>query len=206
MNLDEKYAELAKDETIQKTAEALKANNFNVVVVENREQAKEEVLKLVPIEAEVFTMSSQTLEAIGIDKEINESGRYDAVRPRLFAMDRNTQAREMAKLGATPDWVIGSVHAVTEDGHLLIASNTGSQLSAEAYGGGKVIFVVGCQKIVKNTEEGVRRIYEYALPLEDARARKVYGMPSAVNKMLIINKEVNPQRITVILVKEKLGF
>jgi hypothetical protein len=151
-------------------------------------------------------MTSQTLEVIGVDKEINESGKYNAIRPKLFAMDRNTKAREMAKLGAAPDWVVASVHAVTEDGHLLIASNTGSQLSAEAYAAGKIVFVVGAQKIVKNTEDGIKRIYEYCLPLEDERARKAYGMPSAVNKILIINKEFMPERITVILVKEKLGF
>lgn len=206
MKPNEKYSQLATDDVIQKTTQALESNNFKVVVVNNKEEAKKKVLELVPKGAEVFTMTSQTLEVTNISKEINESGKYDAVRPRLLAMDRSTQAREMARLGASPDWVIASVHAVTQDGHLLIASNTGSQLSAEAYAGGKVIFVVGCQKIVEDTNEGIKRIYEYCLPLEDERARKVYGMPSAVNKILIINKEINPQRITVILVKESLGF
>lgn len=206
MKLNEKYGEFATDDAIQKTVKALESNNFKVEVVDNGEEAKKKVLELVPQGAEVFTMTSQTLETIGVDKEINESGKYNAVRPKLMAMDWKTQARQMAKLGAAPDWVLASVHAVTEDGYLLIASNTGSQLSAEAYAGGKVVFVVGCQKIVKNTNDGIKRIYEYSLPLEDERARKAYGMPSAVNKILIINKEVNPQRITVILVKEKLGF
>lgn len=197
---------MASEESINKTALALEANNMKVLVVENREEAKRQVLELLPQNSEVFTMSSVTLDETGIAKEINESGKYNAVRLKLFAMDRNTQGREMAKLGAAPDWVISSVHAVGEDGHLLIASNSGSQLSSEAYGGGKVIFVVGTQKIVKDTEEGLRRIYEYCLPLEDERARKVYGMGSNVSKILIINKEIMPERITVILVKEKLGF
>ncbi len=175
-------------------------------MVENGEEAKKKALELLPQGAEVFTMTSQTLETIGLDKEINESGQYNAVRPKLMVMDRKTQSRDMAKLGAAPDWVVASVHAVTEDGHLLIASNTGSQLSAEAYAAGKIIFVVGTQKIVQDTAEGLKRIYEYSLPLEDERARQAYGMPSAVNKILIINKEVSPERITVIFVKEKLGF
>ncbi|MBI4037687.1 LUD domain-containing protein [Candidatus Curtissbacteria bacterium] len=206
MKPNEKYGQLATDEAIQKTVKALQSNNFEVEVVKNSEEAKNKVLQLLPAGAEVFTMTSQTLEAIGVDKEINESGKYNAIRPKLMAMDWKTQAREMAKLGAAPDWVVASVHAVTEDGHLLIASNTGSQLSAEAYAGERIVFVVGCQKIVKDTEEGIIRIYEYSLPLEDKRARKAYGMPSAVNKILIINKEVMPERITVILVREKLGF
>lgn len=204
--MNKQFATLASEESIKKTALALEANNMKVLVVENREDAKRQVLELLPEGAEVFTMSSVTLDETGVAKEINESGKYNSIRNKLYAMDRNTQGREMAKLGAAPDWVVASVHAVAEDGHLLIASNTGSQLSAEAYGGGKVIFVVGTQKIVKDTEEGLRRIYEYCLPLEDARAQKAYGMGSNVSKILIINKEVMPDRITVILVKEKLGF
>ncbi|MBI2007325.1 MAG: LUD domain-containing protein [Candidatus Blackburnbacteria bacterium] len=206
MKPNEKYGQLANEEAIQRTVKALRSNNFKVEIVENSEEAKNKVLQLLPQGAEVFTMTSQTLEAIGVDKEINESGKYNATRPKLFAMDRNTQAREMAKIGAAPDWVVASVHAATEDGHLLIASNSGSQLSSEVYAGGRVIFVVGTQKIVTDTQEGIKRIYEYPLPLEDERARKAYGMPSSVNKILIINKEVMPGRITVILVKEKLGF
>lgn len=206
MKPNEKYGQVATDDVIEKTVKALEANNFKVAVVENGEEAKKKVLELVPQGAKVFTMTSQTLETIEIAKEINESGKYNAIRPKLMAMDWKTQARQMTKLGATPDLVVASVHAVTEDGHLLIASNTGSQLGSEAYPAGKVIFVVGTQKIVKDTQEGIKRVYEYSYPLEDERARKAYGMPSAVNKILIINKEVNPQRITVILVKEKLGF
>jgi len=206
MKPNEKYGELANEEAIQKTIRALRSNNFKVEVVENKEEAKKKVLELVPAGAEVFTMTSQTLEAIGVDKEINESGKYNALRLKLYAMDRNTQAREMAKLGAAPDWVVASVHAVTLDGHLLIASNTGSQISSEAYAAGKVIFVVGTQKIVKDIQEGIKRIYEYSYPLEDERAQKAYGIHSGVNKILIINKEIMSERTTVILVKEKLGF
>jgi hypothetical protein len=206
VQLNEKFGELASDERIRKTAAALKENGFEVEVVENKEEAKRKVLEMIPEGSEVFTMSSQTLEQAGLSDAINNSGKYNSVRNKLFTMDRNTQAREMARLGAAPDWVVSSVHALTEDGHLIIASNTGSQLSAEAYAGGRVIFVVGAQKIVKDNQEGIKRIYEYCLPLEDERARKAYGMGSNVSKILIINKEIFPQRITVFLVKEKLGF
>lgn len=204
--MNKQFAALATEKSIKKTASALESNNMKVFVAENGAEAKGKVLELLPKKAEVFTMSSRTLEAIGLDKEVNESGKYNAIRPKLFAMNRNAQGREMAKLGSAPDWVVSSVNAVTEDGHLLIASNTGSQLSAEAYGGGKVIFVVGTQKIVKDTSEGLKRIYEYVLPLEDERAQKAYGMRSNVSKILIINKEIMPERITVILIKKKLGF
>ena len=155
-------------------------------------------------------MTSITLDEIGVSKEINESGNYDSVRNKLNKLDRNTQHREMQQLGAAPEWAIGSVHAVTEDGKILIASNTGSQLPGYAYGSSHVIWVVSTQKIVNNLDEGMERIYDYVLPLETLRARKAYGLPdtfnSNVSKLLLITKEVSPNRITLIFVKEKLGF
>ena len=195
----DKWNQLASKEVIDRTMEALKANGITAKLVENGQEAKEEVLKLIPEGAEVMTMTSVTLDKVGI--------LYDSVRNKLNSMNRETQNLEMQKLGAAPEYAIGSVHAVTEDGHVLIASNTGSQLPAYVYGSSHVIWVVGAQKIVKNTDEGIKRIYEHSLPLESERAKKAYGVPgSAVNKVLIINKEVQPGRIKLILVKEKLGF
>ena len=204
----DKWNRLADRQTIDKTIEALKANGIDARFVETGEDAKKEILNLIPEGAEVFNETSVTLDAIGILKEINESGKYASVRNKLNSMDRKTQGVEMQKLGAGPQWAIGSVHAVTEDGHLLIASNTGSQLSAYASGASNVIWVVGIQKIVKDDTQALKRIYEYVLPLESERANKAYNITtgSNVSKLLIINKEVNPGRLTVILVGEKLGF
>jgi len=206
MESNNEFGNLSANDRLERTVAALQQSGFTVETVETGSEAKEKVLSILPEKAEVFTMASQTLEQVGLSDAINTSGKYDSVRNKLNAMDRNTEGREMARLGAAPDWVVSSVHAVTEDGHLLIASNTGSQLSAEAYSGGKVIVVAGTQKIVKDNAEGLRRIYEYVLPLEDVRAQKAYGMHSNVSKILIINKEIVPERIIVILVKEKLGF
>lgn len=197
---------LASDESIQKTMAALKANGIDVIVAENGEKAKAKVLEMLPQNAGVMNMSSITLETIGIDKEVNNSGKYNSVKNKLAEMDRKTQGREMQKLGASPEYAVGSVHAVTEDGKVVIASNTGSQLPAYVYTSSHVIWVVGSQKIVKDLDEAIKRIYEYVLPLESERLKKVYGVGSNVSKLLIINKEISPQRLTLILVKEKLGF
>lgn len=198
---------LASDATIDQTIEVLKENGIDSYAVSNGEETKKKVFSIIPKGAEVMTMSSLTLDTIGLTQEINESGRYQPVRDKLYAMNRETQHVEMLKLGAAPEWTVGSVHAVTQDGHILIASNTGSQLPAYAYASSHVILVVGVQKIVTNIEEGIKRIYDYVLPLESERAHKAYGVPgSAVNKLLIINKEVSPGRLTVVFVKEKLGF
>lgn len=200
-----KWNTLATNESIAKAIKSLKANGINAIVVENGVEAKKKVLELLPKGAEVMTMSSVTLDTLGIPKEI-ELGKFDSVKNKLSKIDRKTQERQMQRIGAAPEYAVGSVHAVTEDGKLLIASNTGSQLPAYAYGASHVIWVAGTQKIVKNVDEGIKRIYEHSLPLESERAKKVYGTPSNVSKLLIINEEIAPNRLKIILVKEKLGF
>ena len=112
----------------------------------------------------------------------------------------------MRLLAAAPDWVVGSVHAVTKSGSVLIASASGSQLGPIVSGGGHVILVIGGQKIVPDLDTGLRRISEYCFPLEDLRARQAYGVPSGVNNVVIINKVVSPGRISAILVNDSLGF
>lgn len=203
-----RWDQLASKETVDKTIEALAANGIAAKFVENGEEAKTEVLSLIPEGTEIMTMTSVTLDTLGLAYEINESGKYNSVRKSLNKMDRATQGLEMQKLGAAPDFAIGSVHAVTEDGHVLIASNTGSQLAAYSSGASHVVWIVGTQKIVKNTDEAIKRIYEYVLPLEADRANKAYNITtgSNVSKLLIINKEVRPNRITIVFVGEKLGF
>lgn len=201
------FSQLATDESINKTKDALIKNGIEVLVAKNGKEAKEKVLKIIPEGAEIMNMTSVTLETIGVAKEIVEFGKYNSVRNKLVKMSaQGGSVLDRQKMGAAPEWAIGSVHAVTEDGKVIVASATGSQLPAYAYGSAHVVWVVGSQKIVKNLDEGMKRIYEYVLPLESERAQKAYGMNSSVNKTLIINKEVTPKRITMIIVKEKLGF
>jgi hypothetical protein len=200
------FSRLASDERIERTVQALEANNIQAFVAATGDEARQRVIDLLPEGAEVYTGGSRTLEAIGLTAEIDASPRFQAVRPRLLAMDRQTQGREMRKLGASPDVVVGSVHAVTEHGQLMIASAGGSQLAPYAYGAGTVIWVVGTQKLVRDLDEGLARIEQYSYPLEDARLRETYGRPSAVAKILIVNREYIPGRATVVLVKENLGF
>jgi hypothetical protein len=200
------WQELADPSTLDETAQALEANGFTVIVADSAEEAKQKALELVPEGAEVFTATSTTLEKTGIAQEINESGRYDSVRKKIASLNRQTQLREMRRLGGTPEFVLGSVHAVTQHGHVLVASFGGSQIPAYVYGATKVIWVVGTQKIVKDLEDGLRRIEEYSLPLESERLRKAMGRSSEVGKILIVRKEVMPGRITIVLVKDNLGF
>ena len=200
------FSELASDQDIESVAHALENAGVKAFVSDSGNGARKLVRSMLPEGAEVFNNTSQTLEAIGIADDIERSGRYQPLRPRLYQMDREMQGREMRTLAASPDYVVGSAHAVTQGGSLLIASASGSQLGPVVSGAGHVILVIGGQKIVTDIAAGLRRIYEYCFPLEDERARRAYGMPSGVNNILIINKVVTPGRLTTILVKERLGF
>ncbi|HEY9526006.1 MAG TPA: LUD domain-containing protein [Anaerolineales bacterium] len=197
---------MATEAQIERVVNALEANGIHAIIAENGEEARRIFFELIPEGAEVFLGASVTLETLGIKDEIDTSGRYEALRPKMFAMDRATQGREIRKLGGAPDYAAGSVHAVTEDGQVLIASNTGSQLGPYASGAGHVIWVVGAQKIVKDLNEGFRRIYEYDLPLETEHMRQLYNAPTSVSKVLVVNREIRPNRTTLILVKEEVGY
>jgi len=201
-----RWATKADDIRVKRTMAALEANGITALRAADLTEAKRLVLDLIPAGSEVHSGASQSLEAAGILAEIETSGRYEPLRPRIWSMDRKTQADEMRRLAAAPDVMLGSVHAVTETGSLLAASMGGSQLGPYVSGAGRVILLVGTQKIVSDVEEGLHRIDEYAFPLEDARAQAAYGIHSAVNKVLIINGEIAPGRITVVFVDQVLGF
>src|SRR5438046_2743294 len=194
------------DARVQRTVGALEANGMTMLRAADAAQARRIVLGLIPEGSQVHYGASVSLDVSRISEAIDESGRYEPVRRQILSMDRKTQADEIRRLGAAPDVMLGSVHAVTETGSLLAASMGGSQLGPYVSGAGRVILVVGTQKIVPDLEEGLRRINEYAFPLEDARAQAAYGIHSAVNKVLIINREIEPGRITVVFVDEVLGF
>ena len=200
------FGTLADDDRVMRTAAALEANGISVLRAGDADEARRIVAKLIPDGALVHHGASETLDVTGITGDIESSSRFEPLRARIFSMDRATQGDEIRRLAASPDVMLGSVHAVTETGSLLTASMGGSQLGPYVSGAGQVILVVGTQKIVSDVDEGLRRIDEYALPLEDARAWAAYGVHSSVNKVLIINREISPGRITVVLVDEVLGF
>jgi hypothetical protein len=201
-----RFGAAADDARVRRTAAALEANGITVLRAADAAEAKRIVLGLIPEGSQVHHGASMSLDASGISDEIKKSGRYEPIRTRILSMDRKTRADEILRLGAAPNVMLGSVHAVTESGSLLAASMGGSQLGPYVSGAGRVILVVGTQKIVSDLEEGLLRIEEYAYPLEDARAQAAYGIHSGVNKVLIINREITPGRITVVFVDEVLGF
>jgi hypothetical protein len=202
----ESFTTPAPEEILQRVAAKMRERNIEVVIVDDGDDARRVVLERVPKGAEVHSGKSKTLQDAGIFDVIHEPGQYDALRPRMFKMDRQTQAREIRKLIASPDFMLGSVNAITEDGVLVAASATASQLGPYANTAGKVILVVGSQKIVPDLDAALRRIREYILPWEDAQVRKVVPTGSFVGKILIVEREWAAGRMTVILVRQAIGF
>ncbi|MGW1717085.1 LUD domain-containing protein [Streptomyces sp. NPDC002156] len=200
------FADPVPAERLERAAAALRANGFGVEILDDAAAARVRVKDLVPEGASVLTGASETLRLSGIDEDINTGERYDAVRPRVLAIDRATGADEIRRLVAGPDFVVNSVAAVTETGSLVLASGSGSQLPANAGGAARAIWIVGAQKVVPDLSTALRRVEEHALPLENVRAQAAYGVPSAVNRLLVLNAEPHPGRGTVLLLREAIGY
>jgi hypothetical protein len=200
------FADPAPAQRLERAAAALTAQGFIVEILDAAAAARTRIQDLIPEGASVFTGASETLRLSGIEADISTSGRYRAIRPRALAMDRVTEADDIRRLLASPDVVVGSVHAVTETGSLVAASGTGSQLPAYAGGAARRIWIVGAQKVVPDLPAALRRVEQHCLPLESARTQALYGQPSATNHLLILNAELHPGRSTVLLLREAIGF
>jgi hypothetical protein len=196
----------AAEQSLQRAAAALAEHGFIVEILDDAAAARARVGELIPDGSSVFTGASETLRLSGIDDDINASGRYDSVKARSWKMDRVTQRNEIWVALSVPDVIVGSVAAVTETGSLVAGSASGSQLPGYAGAAARAIWVVGAQKIVPDLGAALRRVEEHCLPLENERAQKVYGQPSAVNRVLIMNAETEPGRGTVLLIREAIGF
>jgi hypothetical protein len=200
------FNEPASQEVLERVAAKLRERNVGAIVVSDESQARQAVLQRLPAGAEVHAGKSKTLQDIGISPLLAEEGRYNYLRSVYLKMDRATQTREIRKLISAPDFMLGSVSAVTQDGILVAASATASQLGPYATGGGKVILVVGSQKIVLNLDAALQRIREYVLPWEDTQVRSLVPTGSFVGKILLIEREWIAGRIEVILVRQPIGI
>lgn len=200
-----RYVELPDDKTLSDTVAGLEEHGFGVEVVDELDQARRAVLSRIPDESSVMTYPSVTLAETGIAQAINDGGRNDSARARLRALDRETQMQEIKAIMLLPDFALGSVHAITRGGTIVLASALGSQLACYSWGASRVIFVVGAQKLVPDLDAARERIYEHCFKLEDARAREAYGAGSYVGKILEIHQD-HPGRIHVVLVRQRVGF
>jgi len=201
----DRFTSLPDEHTLAATVTALEEHGFSVELADDLDAARKAVLARIPEGSSVMTNTSVTLAETGIADAINDGGQYESARNKMFALDFATQVQQMKAIGGQPDYALGSVHAITRDGTLVIASASGSQLASYAWGAANVIFVVGAQKLVPTLAAAHERIYTHSLPLEDARAQAAYGQHSQVGKLLEIHQEL-PGRIHIVLVRERAGF
>ncbi len=201
----DRFTTLPDEQALASTVTALEEHGFSVEIADDLGAAREAVLARIPQGSSVMTNTSVTLDQAGIADAINDSGLYDSARVKMAKLDFATQLQEMKAIGGQPDYALGSVHAVTRDGTLVIASASGSQLASYAWGAANVIFVVGAHKLVPTLEAARERIYQHSLVLEDARAIAAYGQHSSVGKVLEIHQEL-PGRIHIVLIRQVAGF
>ena len=201
----DRFTTLPDEHALTETVTALEEHGFSVEVVDDLDAARQAVLARIPHGSSVMTNTSVTLQETGIADAVNDGGPYDSARNRMFALDFATQAQQMKAIGGQPDYALGSVHAITRDGTLVIASASGSQLASYAWGAANVIFVVGAHKLVSTLEAARERVYQHSLVLEDARAIAAYGQRSSVGKILEIHQEL-PGRIHIVLIRQVAGF
>jgi hypothetical protein len=201
---DESFAAVADDEALSRAAKGLRERNYTAHVVDTVADARTLVRDLLPRDKAIFTANSETLRLCGLLADIDDGEEFISVRARLAGVDP-ADIRAQITIGATPDVIVGSVHAISEDGFLVATSASGSQLGPYAAGAEKVIWIVGGQKVVPDLDTALRRVRTYSYPLEHDKWRK-RGAESFMGKTLIMEREFADGRATVVLVREAIGF
>ncbi len=199
------WQELASKESVEKTISALKSHGMEAEVVKTGAEAKERLISMINEGSDVLEVSSTTLDQIGATEEIN-SGRYVSVRKLTGQVNDEKERFVFRRKNTGASFAIGSVQAVTEEGELVIASASGSNIPSYAFTAEKVLLVAGTQKIVKDIGAAMKRIDEYALGRESERMRSLGFRGSRVNMLLVIKNQFVGSRIRVIFVEEPLGF
>ena len=200
------FAAVPDDATLERVAENLRERNFDVVIVDTAEEARDEVLARLPEGAEVHSAKSRTLEEIGVFGELMSSDRWNMLRRTANTMDRQTQGREIRKMLSAPDYELGSVQAITQAGQMVVGTATGSQMGPYSGAAGELILVVGSQKIVPDLDSALRRVKEHVEPYEDLRLREQAGVGTLLARILIMERDFFPGRTQVILVREPVGI
>ena len=193
-------------ESIDRTIEALADRNVDAVLVESREAALSKLLELVPEGCEVFVSTSETLDTIGYTEYMHGNDRYINLHDQMLAQPDAASQREFRRTTTTADYFVGSVQAIAETGEIVVASGSGSQIGAFAYGARRVIMVAGTQKICPTLAEAEARTRGYTLELHDRWLEGRGSGPAPIGKFLVMEHEPVVGRITMILIPERLGW
>ena len=203
------YNQLASNESIQTTIGELAKHNIEAVVVDTKKAALEKIKELIPSGVSVMNGTSTTLVEIGFVDYLKEGKHgWNNLHEAILAESDPAKQGKLRKESALSDYYLGSVHALSETGEFVVASNTGSQLPHIVFTSQNLLFIVGAQKIVPTLSEALKRLEEYVVPLENERSQKAYGVPTTLNKIVIFKGEspMIGRKVKMIIVKESLGF
>jgi len=202
-----KWTSIPDRMVVEEVAQSIRERGMNVIIVQDGKEALRKIKELIPARSKVMNGSSTTLEEIGFLNYL-ERGNHSWKNLHLeIYRENNPERREdLRRYATTADYFLGSVNAISRGGRLVSCDASGSRITAYPFAAKNLILVAGVQKITPGLEEAMKRVREYVYPLEDERARKELGTPSTLGKWIIIENEISGGRITLILVKEKLGF
>ena len=197
---------LADDTAIQRTIESLKAGNMEAMVVNSGAEALTKLKELLPDGAEIYNNTSETLDSIGFSEFVHENPKYRNLHDDLLAESDPGRQRDIRRRATLADYFIGSVQSIAETGEVVVASGSGSQIAAYVFNAGHVIWVAGTQKICASLDRAVARARGYTVERHDKWLVDQGRNPAAIGKLMICEREAVAGRITVILIKESLGW
>ena len=203
---EEAIGGLAGQSAIQRTMESLAARNINSVVVDSTAEALEKLKELIPEGSAIFYGTSDTLTALGYPQYIHHNSKYKNLHDEYEEEQDPDKKRELHRLSSVAEYYLGSVQAIAETGEILVASASGSQLGAYCYGAKRLVLVVGTQKICPSFAEAMDRVRGYTVEMHDQWLAGRGVGPAPIGKLLILEKENNPDRVTVVLIRENLGW
>ena len=192
--------------SIRRTVEALKARNVETSVVDNGAQALAKLKELVPEGSVIFNNTSETLDSIGYSAYVQGNPKYRNLHDDMEAETDPVKQRDIRRRATLADYFIGSVQAIAETGEVVVASGSGSQIAAYAYNAGRLIWLAGTQKICPSLPDAIDRVRGYTLERHDSWLAGRGRTAAPIGKLMIFENEVAAGRITMILIKETLGW
>lgn len=203
----ERWGRMPDKTTIEKTVEAIGSRNIGVILVDTAEEALRAIVDLIPEGGEVMHGTSTTLIEVGFDRVLKENPKGWQDYHAVITAENDTEKRHaLRRKSVAADYFLSGVQAIIESGEVVACDKTGSRTGAWPHAAAHLILVSGANKIVPTLDDAFRRCREVALPLEEQRARHVYGTGSYIGKYVILEREDTDGRITLVLIREPLGY
>ena len=205
--IDAELDQLPDDETVEETVANLKERGFDVIVVDDADEALKTVTARIPDGVSVMNGHSTTLEEIGFDEFLSEGDHdWESLPDQIWSIDDDAERQTARRESQTADYFLGGINAVAQTGELVAADLSGSRIGAYPFAAGNVVIVTGANKVVPTLSDAFDRLESVAYPLENERAQEAYGAESAIAKQLVYRRETEEGRTTVVLVREQLGY